>query len=164
MNWETLDQFKDWWLTTRAIRPPFNDFLFRTDIATCFVLFREGQYQIELVLGDPGTIVKPHTHPHIDFYFMYLTGEFYPYQDDGKTINKKEDMQKEDPRTGAHMLLGFPIYADHLKKHGGVITEKGAAFINIEKWKDTKPTSVAVDYSGESLGPKHDALIQAYKI
>jgi len=161
--WETAKEFKDWWMTERIIRPPYKDFLFLTDIATCFVMYRSGQYQVELVLGYPNKTAAPHAHPHMDIEFIYLAGDMYPFRQDVKEAEGSKPFQKENPETGAHMLFGYNFTANRNEVHGVETAQYGGATLNFEKWYDRTPTSVVIDYEGETLGEVHTQIMKDYK-
>ena len=73
MTWPNLDAFVDWWWATGQPHPP----------AVCvtrhagsheFIVFRDGQFQVEQVTLFPGYPVPPHCHPDVDSIECHLTG------------------------------------------------------------------------------------------
>ena len=136
-----LDEFLKWWLQSRQFCPP-TDASARESNFSGVVLFRHGQYQVQLFLMDPNTYVADHTHPCVDSYEAYLSGDFV-FRLDGEAI-------KESDISDIGAPFGFPICVSVpcTKSHGASIGPSGAAFLSIQKWADgTTPTSVEHDWA-----------------
>ena len=75
MSWPTLGAFMDWWFVAgRPSRPP-SACVTRHAGSHEFIVFREGQFQVEQVTLFPGYPVPPHCHPDVDSIECHLTGD-----------------------------------------------------------------------------------------
>lgn len=108
------------------------------------VIHREGQYQTELFMI-PFKIQKVefHSHPNVDTYEMYVSGDF--------TLSKDGV-----PHPGAYCseLGKRPILkVFHNNIHGGEV-RSGACFLSFQHWLNgVKPSSVAIDYKIDLTHP-----------
>ena len=136
MKFDTLEDFRDWWLRTRKFRPPV-DPLRTYPNATTVVLYRRGQYQVQMVNIAPNTTIREHDHPNIDSYEVTIggCGDICIW---GKTANT---LDKTLPRI-VSLPSGCP--------HGGRTGPEGGTFLSIQKWRNgVAPTCVGVD-SGDN--------------
>ena len=155
MNWNSVEEFQNWWLTNgKPIRPPFKDAAFTTDIAYSLCLFREGKFQVELYISKPNTQAPMHSHPDVDSSFIYLGGNHEFGEPDGSFRDLK-DYQKENPENGAHILLGTTLLALSATPHRLRVGPEGGSFLSFEMWREDKPTSVTVHWDGEPVGEQH---------
>lgn len=144
--WQTVEEFADWYkLNNYPIKPPFEDPVYVTDISYSYVLFREGQFQVELYLVRPNTASPEHSHPGIENIVLLWGGDI------GHTTN-----------TISPAIFGLtgPTIRDNATHalHAG---NKGCAVLSIEKWADgKKPTSVSINWVGSPCGAIHDKLIK----
>ena len=162
--WNTVEEFAQWYEDNGfPIRPPQNDAIFRTNNASALVLFREGQFQVELYIGDPNSVTPEHSHPGVESIIMFISGE------GTTTVNKKEvadprpyfNMVNED---GTSILFKQKLRIRPSDSHGLTSYNKGFAFYSMEKWPDdVQPTSVAAHWHGETTGNLHDAVVQGNK-
>ena len=130
MTFETLDQFKDWWLRTRKLRPPTDAMRMYPNINSV-VLYRKGQFQVQMIVGDPGVSVAEHGHPNVDSYELAIAGDG-DLTVDGETWN-----------TG---LLKKEVYIRANVLHSGTAGPNGGIFLSIQKWADgVTPTCVGLD-------------------
>lgn len=159
--WNTVEQFAEWYEENQfPIRPPQHNAIFRTDNASALVLFRQGQFQVELYIGDPNSITPEHSHPGVESIIMFISGE------GTTTVNEKE---VADPRPyfnkvnedGTSILFKQKLRISPSDSHGLTSYSKGFAFYSIEKWPDNiQPTSVAAHWHGETTGNLHDGVVQ----
>lgn len=158
--WHSVEEFAEWYESADfPIRPPQNNAIFKTNNACALVLYREGQFQVELYIVDPNSITPEHRHPGVESIIMYLSGE------GSTTIN---EVQPADPRpffnmlnsNGTSILFKQKLRLDSNDSHGLVCYDKGFAFFSIEKWPDgITPTSVAAHWDGETTGDIHNNTI-----
>jgi hypothetical protein len=161
--WKTVEEFAKWYEDEGfPIRPPQNNGIFRTNNANAMVLYREGQYQVELYIADPNSLTPEHSHPGVESIIMFLSGE------GSTTVNEKEIM---DPRPyfdkinadGTSILFKQKLRITPSTTHGLLTYAKGFAFFSIEKWPDGElPTSVAAHWDGETTGDIHDKVLQGH--
>lgn len=131
-------KFGVWWL--RAGKP-FNapqDAICHVGGFACVTLFREGPFQVQLVIAQPFASAPPHTHPNIDTVEMLVQG------------------------TGVVEVFGRPkangIFTGVAPKdvHTARAAENGASFISIQKWLNgVVPSSVHLDWRGAVIDDGH---------
>lgn len=160
--WNNLEEFAQWYSDNHfPIRPPFEDPIYITDISYSYVLYREGQYQVELYLIKPNSETPDHSHPNIENIIMVWGGDLHT-RINGTLIDypKEFNFKKED---GTSSLFG--LQGDKLTDkdtHAVVTGNKGGALLSIEKWPEgVKPTSVTVRWRGETVGAMHETSIRA---
>ena len=159
--WNTVEEFAQWYEEQGfPIRPPQQNSIFRTNNASAVVLYREGQFQVEMYIGDPNTLTPEHSHPGVESMIMYLSGE------GSTTVNSKE---VADPRPyfnminpdGTSVLFKQKLRLNPADSHGLKTYDRGFAFFSIEKWPDgVDLTSVAAHWEGETTGDIHNKIIK----
>jgi len=130
MQWNSVQEFANWWLRTKIIRPPFKDTMFTTDFAQSLCLYREGRFQVELYILKANITSPWHTHENVDSFFVYLGGNLEFGLDD-KTFTDLSQYQKEMPN-GAHMMLGRTVEAMDGALHAVRTFEQGGTFLSFE--------------------------------
>lgn len=162
--WETVEEFAEWYKENGfPFLPPQDNAIFRTNNASAVVLYRKGQFQAELYIGDPSCTTPEHSHPGVESIIMYISG------DGETTINSKAiidpkpywDMKNLD---GSSVLFKQSLRLNPEDTHGLTTGPRGFAFFSIEKWPDgIDPSSVAAHWEGETTGDIHDAAIERGK-
>jgi hypothetical protein len=159
--WKTVEEFVEWYEANNSpIRPPQHNAIFRTNNASALVLYREGQFQVELYIGDANCVTPEHKHPGIESILVYLSGE------GSTTVNEQE---VADPKPyfdkinsdGTSILFKQRVRVDPKDSHGLITYSKGFAFYSFEKWPDgVTPSSVTCHWEGETTGEIHDNVIK----
>jgi hypothetical protein len=153
-----VEEFKNWWLKAgRPLKPPFEKPIHTTDIAYAICLYREKQYQVELYICKPNTESPYHSHPGIESVSVYLAGNLSFGRKDVGFIDLSEYQKSQE--NGAHMLLGKSIESNFETEHALKIGPEGGAFLIFEKWYTKSPTSVTINWEGETVGKLHDQTI-----
>lgn len=143
-GFDDLEAFASWFLARKVseIIPPPKPLL---DLPTgpTFVLYRKGQYQVELiVVPKEYDFSSEHRHPNIDSIEVVLTYPGAQFTRNGKPVND--------------MLIRIT----HDDWHGGKVTGEGVAFLSIQKWLNgTTPTSVTMDWEGKVLCKEHGEML-----
>lgn len=144
--WQTVEEFAAWYKEAGyPIRPPIGEKVYVTDISYSYVLYREGQFQVELYLVAPNTASPDHSHPGVENIVLVWGGDI------GHTAASISTppfgVQAPTIRDGDEHAL-----------HAGA---KGCAVLSIEKWADElKPTSVSINWKGDPCGSTHSELIK----
>jgi len=158
MNWNTVHEFRDWWLKAgRPLRPPFEQPIFITDLVHSLCLYREGKFQVELYIIGPNKTSPSHAHPGVDSSFIFLAGDLEFGDKTGSFIDLS-DKQNPQPN-GAHMLLGQTIDALDGEMHSVRAFQNGGAFLSFEYWKDKEPDSVVLNWVGAPDGAIHAKIL-----
>lgn len=158
--WKDVAEFAKWYADAGyPIRPPQRNAIFRTNNASALVLYREGQFQVELYIGDSNSVTHEHRHPGVESIIVYLSGE------GNTTVNneKVKDLSPYFNRTnpdGTSVLFKQSVPVHSKDTHGLTTYGKGFAFYSIEQWHDgVEPTSVTICWEGPTTGEIHDAVI-----
>ena len=153
-----VETFAKAWLAKRLWRPPFANAIHTTEIAHSLVLFRTGQYQVELYISKPNTQTPMHSHPDVESVTVYLTGNLC-FSRDGVNFTDNSQYQKAKPN-GAHALLWHMAEANKGEPHILRVGAEGGAILVFEKWLKGEPTSVSVNWIGDLIGEEHARLME----
>lgn len=129
---------------------------------TALVVYRKGQFQVELIIQPPDTFIPEHVHPNIDSYEVGLGGSMCLSRNGNWIVNETIDIQTRPVPDEENVLnhnrkRGAAIRVKPGDIHGGCFAELGGVFYSVQHWLNgVKPTSVAHDYSGKVLGPDHE--------
>jgi hypothetical protein len=149
-----LTAFLKFWAETRALAVPPPDELpldFADKLAG-IVLFREGQYQVQLFILQPNSIILPHVHPNVDSYELYMGGDLL-FEVDG--VVHEQISMFESIRVYPHSV------------HSGIAGPRGGSFLSVQKWLNgVSPTTVGYDWSddyGNETGTASAMVVDAEK-
>jgi quercetin dioxygenase-like cupin family protein len=127
-----LTAFMNWWVASRPLNAP-RDSVINDDKIHGVVLYRDGQYQVELLQVEPNSIIDEHIHPNVDSYEMYVAGDV------NFTVNGISYPEQS---------LGDNIRVFHDDWHGGVFGPMGGVFMSFQKWLNgVQPSSVGADWA-----------------
>ena len=136
--------------------PPFADGLIRVGKFSGITLHRQERWQTQLWLCDPNSEIPDHAHPHVDVMQLYVGGNL-ALRHKGEQVIHPEALRVGV--AGLAMMRGAMLRVRPGETHGATIGPEGAAFITFQRWLDSEPTSVELDWEGEALSPEHAAKI-----
>lgn len=141
-NWNSLTEFADWYMGAKMpLMLPVGSPVFVTNDATAIVVFRKGQYQVEMYITHGISIVGEHYHPGMEVIIMQIGN-----------MNK------------AIWGMYSPVLEDGQSHDANFSSPNGAVFLTFEKWFDeSKMSSAAVNWKGKTSGDLHDALIRKHR-
>jgi hypothetical protein len=152
---DDLSYFADWYLNSgdiKRIYTPFKNPLLFIEGVSGVVLYRKNNFQVELFICQPNTIIPEHTHPDVDSYELFLYGMKFTHSGEEVITNKQSEEEME----------GMPSYAYETIRvkpndpHGGVASKNGGSFLSIQKWlNDVEPTHVSSNWNGDTMGNNH---------
>ena len=152
---DDLSYFADWYLNSgdiQRIYTPFKNPLLFIEGVSGVVLYRKDNFQVELFICQPNTVIPEHTHPDVDSYELFLYGMKFTHS--GETVIDSEQALEE--------IEGMPSYAYQTIRvrpndpHGGTASKNGGSFISIQKWLNgVEPTHVSSNWDGDTMGNKH---------
>lgn len=129
---DTLEEFKNWWLTHRPMNTPKDNVVNKNGNLQGVVLYRHNQYQVQLFIVAPNSFIEPHIHPNVDSFEVYMGGEI-DFVCDDKWYTQSE--------------LGNSIRVKPNSYHGGKFGPSGGCFLSVQQWlNDVPPTSVGNDW------------------
>jgi hypothetical protein len=147
---DELTRFARWWLEHRSFVPP-GDAYMQAGCNTGLVLFRQPPWQVQLFICAPDGEIVDHSHPHVDSYEIYVTGDVY-FRHRGKTVLTPEMISNIGP-----MSLSIRVLPTDL--HGGSVGPRGGSFISIQHWIDREPSSVHLSWDGPPLDQEHQVYL-----
>jgi len=139
-SWDNVDSFLDWYIANNMpIRFGEHQEVFLSDDATAVCLFRHGQFQVELYSIHPDPLVQMHEHPGVEVIKVRFTSD---------TVIGFPTLRKGQSHGAGFRLecegLGFPLLA-------------------VQHWVNgEKPTTVAAQWRGKTVGPLHEDLIRRF--
>lgn len=137
LAYNTLEEFRDWWLRCPKIRPPMDAVNIYPDVNTV-TLYRKGQYQVQMIVCEPNTVIREHSHPNSDSYEVPVFGE-------ADTILEGYAMNTRGLRKPAAVTAN--------RRHSATVGPRGGIFLSIQKWADgVTPKCVGLDSSDSSTG------------
>ena len=118
-QFDDLENFKNWWLSSRPINTPDLNALTYVAETHGVVLYRQDCYQVEMFLVKPNSEIEPHIHPNVDSFEVYLGGDIN-FMCNGEWF--------------AENVIGSSIRVYPNSWHGGKFGERGGCFISVQKW------------------------------
>ena len=127
-------------MATRELNTPLTDSITHAGVLSGVVLYRRGQFQVQLFILPPFTEIDLHTHPNVDSYEVFVSGDI-DFICDGVLHNENS--------------LGSSIRVGPNCVHGGKFGYNGGCFLSIQKWlNDVPPTSVGYDWKDQHNNPR----------
>jgi quercetin dioxygenase-like cupin family protein len=108
-------------------------------------LHRQGRFQSQLWICDPGSEIPNHGHPNVDSIQVYVAGQL------DLSVGGQKVMER-DTQTNAR---GIFIRIGPGVKHGATIGPEGACFLTFQEWLKGEPESVETDWDGPALSNEH---------
>jgi hypothetical protein len=140
-TWNNVTEFADWYMGVKMpLMLPAGSPVYVTNNATAIVLFKKGQYQVELYIVYGKSSTSNHSHPGMEVITMQI---------------------------GNMGTETWGMYSPILKSgdsHDANFNGNGAVFLTFEKWDDESlMSSASVNWNGQTSGPIHDELIKRYR-
>lgn len=142
---DELSNFLKYWLDKKPFQPPFdsNNVTFTEDNVVATILYRDNNFQVQLVAVRPNIEIIDHIHPNVDSFEVYLSGEI-SFRRNKKRITGKK-FWREHNNTCAY--FGYFIRVNANDWHGATTGDKGGSFLSIQHWKNgTSPSAVHWDW------------------
>lgn len=125
---------------------------------TSVLLFRSGQFQVQMFIVPPNYVIPAHTHPNVDSFEVYVGGDI-DFSHGGQQVLPETVRRAVDP-LGCSLARGKTIRVRPEDRHGGVFGPSGGVFLSIQHWLNgVRPHCVARDYTGPVMGPDHLAKV-----
>jgi hypothetical protein len=139
-SWESVESFCNWYIENNMpLRFPNIPEVFLSDDATAVCLFRHGQFQVELYDIHPNPLVQLHEHPGVEVIKVR-------FQDDNALVFSPL-------RNGQSHGAGFRLEGEKV----------GFPLMAVQHWVNgEKPTTVAAQWKGKTVGPLHEDLIRRF--
>lgn len=163
-KFDELEAFAAWFMQTQGPLPivPLGG-MTRVGEFSGIVLCRQGQYQCQLWLCDPGSEIPNHSHPNVDSIQVYVGGEVYLRLNGQPVITAEMIADDKWNALEVHPKRGFSLRVRPSDNHGATIGPSGGAFMTFQKWLVGTPTSVEMDWRGPALSAKHHEAVNKQK-
>lgn len=122
--YDELEQFRNWWLANKPQKPPTDEIINVDGRFTEIILYRQKQFQVQLVIAQPNSEIPDHIHPGVDSFEVYMSGDLRFRRD-------KEAYFPQDP--GVSILRVYPE-----SYHGATVGPRGGTFLSIQHWTNPK--------------------------
>lgn len=142
-TFDNLDHFKEWVLNEMPIlgfvplqrNPVVGTYTDDQNIPMHYmILFDDGEYRVDLI-GAPGEVeFKPHVHPDVDSYEVFLGGDM-TFTIDGQPVGKNDN--QFEPKVwynGTHPFRGAYNRFTPETLHSGVGGKRGGIVLSIQRW------------------------------
>lgn len=124
---------------------------------TCFVLYRDAPYQVELVIIGANVSIPDHCHDDIESFEVFVSGSLEFYVDGVQTGFMR---QPRNDGMSRDFCKYVPIASDAV--HGGCAGPEGASFLSVQRWREgVAPSHVLLNWRGDAMGKGHAAVIEA---
>ena len=124
------------------------------------LLYRAGEFQVQMFTVPPDYVIPGHTHPNIDSFEVYVSGQIRFSHRGRFVFESLETVHGRDPSSYVWRMLR--VLPEDL--HGAVSGPQGARFISIQRWLNgVLPTCVSADYTGQVLDLEHLAHVTSGK-
>ena len=145
-----------WWFVDQPLMACAPAAIYSYGPISSLVLYREGQFQVELFLVAPGAgFPSEHRHPRVDTYEVNVWGHI-PLTVNG-TRAQPIAVQRPD---------GHTLYITRVREtdwHGAEILPDGGAFLSVQYWLGmTTPTSVGLEWEGVPTSMFHANLLDIH--
>jgi len=137
-----------------------NNQVFYTDNSCSTLAWVEDNVVIEYYLLFPNLETPLHNHP-FENQMIYIRGDLTAYRQEGGKPETRFTVKFTDQMQN-HLSRIMPIGGEH----GFTVGDRGAIIYNIQIWPESvkNPLSAAIEYSGISMGPRHEQLIEKFKV
>jgi hypothetical protein len=158
---DELQKFCNWFLKNMPVlgAVPFQGAVSKVQDVTAILLYRKGQFQVQMFAVPEGTIIPEHTHPNVDSIEVYVGGNIR-FSHSGKYVYGEEQLCAMNGPLACATKRGTTIRVHPNDLHGGVFGEGGGVFLSIQHWLNgVKPHCVSADYTGVTMGEDHLAKV-----
>ena len=116
------------------------------------LLFRDGDFQVQLFSVPPHYIVPAHVHPNVDSIEVYVDG---PIKFSHRGAFVFDTIERPcDGDAASYTWRMLRVLPDDM--HGAVVGAAGARFMSIQHWLNgVKPDCVGRDYTGPVVDEAH---------
>ena len=138
---------------------PFAGAVSKIENVTAILLYRRGQFQVQMFAVPEDTIIPEHSHPNVDSFEVYVGGNIQ-LSIDGKHCYSPAILFENKGPLKLASRRGDRVRVRPNQVHGAVIGEGGAVFLSVQHWLNgVAPHCVAADYDGVAMGEDHLAKV-----
>ena len=139
---------------------PFAGAVSKIEDVTAILLYRQGQFQVQMFAVPEGTIIPEHAHPNVDSFEVYVGGNIQ-LSLDGRHVYPPAILFENKGPLKLASRRGERVRVRPNQIHGATIGAGGAVFLSVQHWLNgIKPHCVAADYDGVAMGEHHLAQVK----
>jgi hypothetical protein len=139
---------------------PFDGAVSKIQDVTSILLYRQGQFQVQMFAVPENTIIPEHTHPNVDSIEVYVGGNIH-FSHSGKYAYDAASLIAAAGPLKLASKRGTMIRVRPNDIHGGVFGKGGGVFLSVQHWLNgVEPHCVAADYDGITMGDHHLANVK----
>lgn len=132
---------------------PFAGAVSMIENVTSILLYRKGQFQVQMFAVPEGTVIPEHTHPNVDSIEVYAGGNIR-FSHSGKYVYREDELFRTERGLASRRGLAIRVKPNDL--HGGTFGAGGGVFLSVQHWLNgVEPHCVAADYTGVTMGQDH---------
>jgi len=111
---------------------PFAGAVSMIENVTSILLYRKGQFQVQMFAVPEGTVIPEHTHPNVDSIEVYVGGNIR-FSHSGKYVYREDELFENGPM-GLASRRGLTIRVHPNDLHGGTFGKGGGVFLSVQHW------------------------------
>lgn len=127
------------------LKPPQDGLLFQQRPGTTVssvVLYRDGRFQVELIMFAPGSSIPEHRHDSIDSCEVLVSGEIDLFVDGRQVAYQGREPRPDGVARDALKWVPIP----HDAYHGGRASSHGGCFLSVQMWRGMDPSHVGLEW------------------
>lgn len=158
---DKLQEFANWFFKNANVLGfvPFAGAVDRIEDVTSILMYRHGEFQVQMFVVPAHTVIPEHTHPNVDSIEVYMGGNIR-FSHSGSFVSFQEEICAADVPLALPKPRGKTIRVKPTHIHGAIIGEGGGVFLSIQQWLNgVAPHCVARDYSGMTMGADHSSKV-----
>ena len=134
MEFDALDHFFTWYVKNNPVKPPLGEIINNDGKVIETILYRHGQFQVQMCIVEPHSELPDHIHPEVDSYELYISGD----------IIFRRNGEAWCPQNPGNDALRILPTADH----GGTFGDRGGVFLSIQYWQNgVKPDFISRNWA-----------------
>lgn len=119
------------------------------DGVTAHVLYRNGEFQAELIVCAPNVVLPDHAHPRADSIEVFYQGSLR------FNVGGRDVLPGMDDRRFARVIKGRGVRIDAGVRHSVRVGSEGAVFHSFQRWRGCEPRPIGDDWDGEPVSRAH---------
>jgi quercetin dioxygenase-like cupin family protein len=137
----------------QAVTVPFNG-TSDLDGIQGVILYHVPPYQAQLFICQPNVEIPDHSHPSVDTFLVYLSGQVTIRCEKGAYVFDEQTTKDYRFKSGSFLRVSPGV------SHGLSVGQTGCSFISFQQWIDGPVRKTEQDWKGDqTLGPKHSSVI-----
>lgn len=157
---DPFEDFKNNWIENPQFLTPYHAPITVDNQIWGVSLYRQNEYQVQLFIFGPNTIIPPHRHPNVDSFEVYLSGDI-EFDVGGEVV--MEMSEHADPaQEHYNFCMGRCVRVLPSAWHSARSGPRGGSFMSIQRWLNgVTPTNVGDDWDRQGNEERRNFKIEA---